>query len=234
MSLRLPSFSSVPPADFPVPAPIREVAHGLPVQPVWANEVGGATFRLGAGPEARYAKWAPADSGIDLAAEAARMRWAGTFVAVPQVLELDSDGEGTWLVTAALDGDMAVTDRWKQEPATAVRVIGEALRAFHDALPVTECPFTASAQERVAEAERNAVRLGLRSFHPDFEHLAPAERMQLGLRERGEGVIAMVDRAVRRLSEHVATYHEDWHIEPGVEVGVLCRPERPGPLGRWP
>src|SRR4051794_16620520 len=117
-SMTLPSFSSVPPPDYPVPAPIREAAHGRPVHPVWANQLGGATFQLGDGPDARFAKWVPAGVKLDLAGEAARMRWAGAFVTVPQVLELDSNDEGAWLITAALHGEMAVADRWKEDPAT--------------------------------------------------------------------------------------------------------------------
>ncbi|NUR26639.1 MAG: aminoglycoside 3'-phosphotransferase [Catenulispora sp.] len=176
--MTLPSFSSVPPPDHPVPAPIREAARGLAVHPVWANELGGATFRLGTGPDARYAKWVPTGVDLDLAAEAARMRWAGMFVTVPRVLELDSSDEGSWLITAALDGEMAVADRWKQDPATAVRVIGEALRTFHDTLRVEECPFSASAEERVAEAERNADRRADRTLHPDYAHLTPAQALK--------------------------------------------------------
>jgi kanamycin kinase len=171
-------LSGVPPLDHPVPDPIREAAHGLAIHPVWVNEIGGSTFRLGEGPQARYAKWAPAGSGLDLAGEAARLRWAGTFVTVPRVLELGADDAGAWLITAAIPGDMAVTDRWKREPETAVRVIGEALRAFHDALPVEECPFSASAEERVAEAEHNAARLDNRTFHPDYRHLTPAQALK--------------------------------------------------------
>lgn len=167
------SFTSIPSPDHPVPDPVREAAAGRPILPVWHNE-GATTFRLGEGPGARYAKWAPAGSGVDLAGEAARMRWAGAFVTVPRVLEQSSNADGAWLVTAALAGEMAVTDRWKQEPATAVRVIGEALRAFHDALPVAECPFTASAEERVAEAELNAGRRAGRELHPDFAGLTQA------------------------------------------------------------
>ncbi|GAA2003652.1 aminoglycoside 3'-phosphotransferase [Catenulispora subtropica] len=176
--MSLLAFTSVPAPDYPVPAPIREAARGRAVHPVWVNPAGGATFRLGDGPGARYAKWAPAGAGLDLAGEAARMRWAGAFVTVPRVLELDSDDDGTWLVTAALDGEMAVVDRWKEDPATAVRVIGEALRAFHDALPVADCPFSASAEERVAEAVLNADRLDQRDLHRDYAHLTPAEALK--------------------------------------------------------
>lgn len=106
------------------------------------------------------------------------MRWSGAFVTVPRVLGQASNAEGAWLITAALDGEMAVTDRWKQDPATAVRVIGEALRAFHDALPVAECPFTASAEERVAEAELNAADRGQRTLPPHFAGLTPAEALK--------------------------------------------------------
>ena len=49
-------------------------------------------------------QWAPAGSPLDLAAEAARMTWAAAYTPVPRVLGLGADGEGSWLVTAALPG----------------------------------------------------------------------------------------------------------------------------------
>ncbi|MBS2536895.1 aminoglycoside 3'-phosphotransferase [Catenulispora sp. NF23] len=171
------SFDNVPPPDLPVPDPIREAAAGRVIIPVWHNE-GASTFRLGSGPDARYAKWAPVGSEVDLAGEAARMRWAGAFVLVPRVLEQAANADGTWLITAALDGEMAVTERWKQDPATAVRVIGESLRVFHDALPVAECPFSASAEERVAEAEHNAAQRAQRTLHTDFAGLGYADALK--------------------------------------------------------
>ena len=39
-------------------------------------------------------------------------------------------------------------------PATAVRAVGEALRALHEALPVDECPFEWSVPSRLANAAR--------------------------------------------------------------------------------
>jgi kanamycin kinase len=113
----------------------------------------------------------PAGVPLDLSAEAARLRWASAYAAVPRVLDAGEDAEGSWLVTAALSGDMAVTGRWKADPATAVRVIGEGLRTFHDALPVAECPFSWSAEERVAEAGEHRDRVKARDFHPDYAHL---------------------------------------------------------------
>ncbi|ACU75033.1 aminoglycoside phosphotransferase [Catenulispora acidiphila DSM 44928] len=171
------SFNNIPPADHPIPDAVRDAAGGRTIVPVWFNE-GGSTFRLGDAPDARYAKWAPAGSYLDLAGEAARIRWAGAFVTVPQVVEQAASAEGSLLVTAALEGEMAVTERWKQDPATAVRVIGESLRAFHDALPVDSCPFSFSAELRVAEAVRYAEELKDRTMHPDFAGLTREQALK--------------------------------------------------------
>ncbi|WP_217428593.1 aminoglycoside 3'-phosphotransferase [Microlunatus speluncae] len=105
-------------------------------------------FRIGSGPD-RFAKWAPAGSQLDLAAEAERLRWAHRFARVPQVLAAGEDPDGSWLVTTALPGETAISDRWKADPATAVRVGGAALRALHDALPVADCPFDWSVGARI-------------------------------------------------------------------------------------
>jgi kanamycin kinase len=98
-------------------------------------------------------KWSPASSGVDLADEAARLAWASAFTVVPHVLELASDAEGQWLITTALPGENAVTDRWRQDPATASAVIGRGLRELHDRLPVDSCSFSWSADERVERVE---------------------------------------------------------------------------------
>jgi aminoglycoside phosphotransferase len=75
---------------------------------------------------------------------------------VPRVLDHGSDETGSWLVTAGLPGHSAVFDPWKQDPATAVRAIGEGLRALHDTLPVDRCPFSWSAPDRLADARARA------------------------------------------------------------------------------
>jgi kanamycin kinase len=67
-------------------------------------------------------------------------------------LEEGTDELGSWLITAGIAGEYAVADRWKQDPATTVAEIGDGLRAFHDALPVADCPFSWSVEARLAEA----------------------------------------------------------------------------------
>lgn len=147
-----------------VPAAVRAAAGGRDLELVWTNTSGGRTFLAGAGTAAgtardtapRYVKWAPAGSGLDLAAEAARMTWAGRYHPVPRPLDSGQDDAGAWLVTAALPGVRACDEPWRSDPATAVTAIGAGLRALHEKLPVDGCPFSWSARDRIADARRRA------------------------------------------------------------------------------
>lgn len=167
-----------------VPDGVDEVAAGRPVRLVWRNEVGGLTFEVGTEPARCFVKWAPAVSGIDLRAEEHRLGWARDFTPVPRVLDYGTDDRGSWMVTAALPGQNAVAARWKADPMAAVTAIGQGLRAMHDTLPVQECPFSWSAQERLDTA-RSRVAAGLidrQRWH--------AEHRELG-----------IDRALRLLTD---------------------------------
>ncbi|GAA4619254.1 aminoglycoside 3'-phosphotransferase [Actinoallomurus liliacearum] len=147
-----------PRSDVTVPACVAALAAGRPVRAVWENELGGLTFEVGADPDRCFVKWAPPDSGLDLTEETVRLSWAVAFTPVPRVLDQGADGDGSWLVTAALPGQSAVADRWKAEPRTAVTAVGEGLRALHEALPVAECPFSWAAEDRLADARRRAAQ----------------------------------------------------------------------------
>jgi len=163
-----------------VPAAVAAAAGGRALTLVWENSLGGRTYAAADGAGRRFIKWAPPGSGLDLAAEAARMTWAGQFNPVRGVLDVGADESGSWLVTAALPGGNAVGDRWQSDPAAAVTAIGEGLRALHDALPVTECPFSWSAQERVADARRQAAegRLDPADWHEGHQGLSVAAALE--------------------------------------------------------
>jgi kanamycin kinase len=121
------------------------------IVPAWRNELGGLTFRLG---DDRYVKWiASRQTEIDFVAEAERLAWAHPFVKVPEVLGVDRDDDGQWLLTRALPGESAVSPRWLADPERAAAAIGRGLRTLHDSLPVAECPYTWSVEERVARFE---------------------------------------------------------------------------------
>lgn len=155
-----------------MPRVVTEFAAGRAIQAVWKNEVGGLTFRIGDADAARFLKWTPIGSGIDLTAEAVRLRWAAAFTTVPQVLDEGSDGTGSWILTAGLRGRMAVDDLWKRDPETAVRAIGAGLRAMHEELPTSDCPFDWSAKTRLATARQRAAagRLDPANWHEDHGH----------------------------------------------------------------
>jgi len=140
-----------PPLRGAIPAAVGAVAASRVARLVWENEVGGLTYELGAGPDRCFVKWTPAVSGIDLGKEAARLVWAAPFIPVPRLLSHGRDEAGSWIVTAALPGQNAAAPRWKADPQTAVAAIGEGLRAMHGALPVPSCPFSWSAEDRLAE-----------------------------------------------------------------------------------
>lgn len=142
--------------EAPVPAAVAAVAGGSAVRAVWRNELGGVTFEVGTGADRRFVKWTPVSSGIDLAREAVRLRWAAPHTPVADVLGEGDDAEGSWMVLAALAGESAISGRWKRDPARAVFAIGKGLREFHDALPVDDCPFSWSAEDRLADAHRRA------------------------------------------------------------------------------
>jgi kanamycin kinase len=139
-----------------IPEAVRDAAAGRAIHPVWTNEIGGLTFQLGDGDGRRFLKWTPTGSGVDLTAEAVRLTWAAAYTPVPRVLDQGGDDEGTWLITAGLPGSSAVADRWTRDPATAVTAIGTGLRAFHDALPIADCPFSWSQPDRLADARQRA------------------------------------------------------------------------------
>ena len=166
-------FASGPTGPVDVPSAVAYAARGATVECVWVNSVGGLTFEvLG---HRRFVKWAPADGPQRLLDEADRMRWASPYTPVPEVLDCGvADDGSTWLLTAALPGTLAVADRWKAEPRVAVRAIGEGLRAFHEALPATACPFEWSADARVTQmhARAGSGLIDPAKWHPSHRHLS--------------------------------------------------------------
>jgi kanamycin kinase len=175
------TFSGLPRLDVVVPAPVRAVAAGRPVRPVWQNELGGLTFEVGADPDLCFVKWTPAASGIDLGQEAARLSWAVSFTPVPRLLGQGADEAGSWIVTAALPGQCAVADKWKAEPATAVTAIGAGLRAMHEAAPSAACPFSWQATERLADTRQRASqgRIDPARWHPEHQPLGIGRALDL-------------------------------------------------------
>ena len=60
-----------------VPPAVVALADGVPLTPVWRNQLGGLTWQLGEGPQRRFVKWAPAGSGLTLSGTRDRAKRAG-------------------------------------------------------------------------------------------------------------------------------------------------------------
>ncbi|WP_341955617.1 aminoglycoside 3'-phosphotransferase [Microbacterium sp. LWH13-1.2] len=147
---------SIPDTAIEIPATVRMLAGDAALTPVWLNGIGGLTFRTDDG---RYIKWGPHDAEATMRDEAERMRWARQWITVPEVLEQGQDDDHEWLITAALAGRSAVDPRWGDDPKTAVRAVGIALRTLHESLPVDECPWTWDPAWRIANARERGVAL---------------------------------------------------------------------------
>ena len=234
-----------------VPDRVRALAGRDRLRLVWRNDVGGLTFQVNpAGGGSRFVKWAPAGSGLDLAAEVVRLRWAARWTAVPRVLADGADERGSWIVTAGLAGTNAVSQDWVSKPEVAIGAIGAGLRALHDTLPVVSCPFSWSAADRIADAHRRAVagRINLAGFHPEHRHLdvpaalalvarppevdrlvvchgdacAPNTVLDDSGRVSGHVDLGALGVADRWADLAVATWSATWNYGPGWEPALLA------------
>ena len=147
---------SIPLEPVALPDVVRDLARGARVTPVWLNELGGLTVRTDDG---RYIKHGPRNLETNFAGEAARLEWAAPYARVPRVLDVGGDDTHEWLVTAAIPGLSAVDPRWLGDPQTAVRAVGEGLRALHEGLPVDDCPFDWGVPARIANAAGRGIHV---------------------------------------------------------------------------
>lgn len=143
---------TTPVDELRVPELLREVVGGRPARCVWRNALGGLTFAVGS-PVVEYVKWGPEHWELDLGLEAEKTAWASRWVAAPEVLGVGFGidpvlGPGGWVRTRALPGTTAIGPEWQTE-ATVVE-LGRALRELHDRLPVRECAWSWSAEDRLA------------------------------------------------------------------------------------
>lgn len=212
-----------------VPDGIRAVAAGRALELLWRNDLGGLTYLVGDG---LVVKWAPAGTLLDLAAEVARLAWASSFLAVPQVIDRGADEQGSWFVSLAMAGENAVTKRWTADPATAVTAVGQGLRALHDRLPLASCPFVWSVDSRLAGARRRQVDpvvLQALQDSPDIDQLvvchgdacAPNTMITDDGRWSGHVDLGQLGVGDRWADLAIATWSTRWNYGDGWENALL-------------
>ncbi|WP_345800674.1 aminoglycoside 3'-phosphotransferase [Microbacterium sp. AZCO] len=219
---------SIPTEPVAVPGRVRALARGAAVKAVWVNEIGGVTFRTDDG---RHVKHGPRTLETSFAGEAERLAWAGRCIAVPGVVEVGGDDTHEWLVTTTIPGESAVASRWTADAATAVRAVGEGLRAVHDALPVEECPFDWSVPSRIANAAGRGIPLPDRLREaPEIDRLVvchadaccPNTLVGDDGRWTGHVDLGALGVADRWADLAVATMSTEWNYGPGWDGALLA------------
>jgi len=142
-----------------VPQCIAEALRDASGALAWAcsnvGQSGAAVWRvsdLHGGP-ARYLKHGTSAVAATVREEAARLRWLAGRVAVPQLIAFVDEADSAWLLTAALPGRSAwdVLDAGDEDASVVVDAIAACLQEWH-ALAPQDCPFDASAPQRLADA----------------------------------------------------------------------------------
>jgi kanamycin kinase len=111
--------------------------------------------------------------------ERERLRWARAFLPVPEVIDSGSDTAVDWLITDALDGTDATKHPMLEDPERIVPLLARGLVAFHEAAPVSSCPFDFTAATAMEQVRRR-VREGIAKptdLHAEYAHLTLADAL---------------------------------------------------------
>ena len=112
----------------------------------------------------------------ELRAEEQRLRWLAGRLPVPRVLAYAEDADAAYLLLAGIPGVMSCDTVFASDGAGLARLLAEGLRLIHTT-PITDCPFDARLDTKIAEAERR-VRAGVvdaDDFDADFLGRTPTD-----------------------------------------------------------
>ncbi|MCA9297626.1 MAG: aminoglycoside 3'-phosphotransferase [Phycisphaerales bacterium] len=174
-----------------------------------------------------FAKTAEVGHYPSLQAEAERLRWAGAYLPVPEVVASGADGPVEWLITSALGGRDATHPDLRRDPSALTRILARGLRRFHDSTPVDDCPFDFRLPAAIGHV-RARFAAGLidaeRDFHEEFAHLTPS------------GAVGLLE-STHPQSEDLVVCHGDYClpnilIEDGRATGYIDLGEL-GVADRW-
>lgn len=228
-------LACTPPADTPVPEPVKQAAGDDLVIPVWINGLGGMTFKLIGSQSTRFAKFSPASRDaegqlnqlmlqeLDLRHEVDRLRFAEQYTPVPSVLSFEMFDIGQLLVTEAMNGVSVISDLGKQNPAKAATALGMGLRQFHTRIPVEQCPYEWNIESRTAVLEPKEREQFLSSAPPEdlvvchADACAPNTLMDSNCQFIGHVDLGMMGIGDRWADLSIAALSTLWNFGPGFE-----------------
>ncbi len=85
------------------------------------------------------------------------MQFMHSHSLAPAVLAYISENGRDYLLSAALEGEDGIAERYLRHPARLAEVLGASLRIIHS-LPLEGCPFASLMAEMIAESEGNILR----------------------------------------------------------------------------
>ena len=139
-----------------LPAEIRRHVGSLPVI---ENTLGMSNTRVFEIADAYFLKTQTLADAVDfgsLRQEAGIAEWLDQYVPVPEIIEMTSDGNTEFMLMARIAGRPA--SEMNGAKREICHAYADALRYFHDAVPLNGCPFDARLGTRVSDAERRLVR----------------------------------------------------------------------------
>jgi kanamycin kinase/aminoglycoside 3'-phosphotransferase-2 len=101
-------------------------------------------------------KLADASGFGSLRHEAEIIEWLGQYVPVPEVIQVTSDENDEFMLMTRIKGSPASEIRGPKEQVC--HAYADAIRYFHQAIPIAGCPFDARLSTLVTDAERRLVR----------------------------------------------------------------------------
>lgn len=106
--------------------------------------------------EVTFLKINPHHSNLNLAEDAARLRWLIAYLPVPEVLSFHEDETHSYLLMSAIPGRDCATLAVEAAMPTVeiVRLLAGALKRFH-AVPITHCPFDHRLQAELVRIRRS-------------------------------------------------------------------------------
>ena len=169
-------------APFPLPAVLRERYRGWWVTQEWTARDEPVVAHLDApNGERRFVKVLPIDAEVSVRAEHDRLRWAGPYLPVPEIVEFGTDGHVEWLVTRGIDAVSGIEPDLLADPEPLVRALARGLRRLHEEAPVDGCPFDFRLAAALPHVERR-IQEGrvdpARDFHPEHVGLAPETALE--------------------------------------------------------